>query len=80
MNAIAPGFTETPLTAKTFEDEVFGQLIKDFSNSIPLGRNGKPEDIANVVTFMLSEKASFMVGSIVFVDGGHDALLRPKDF
>lgn len=80
INAVAPGFTQTPLTDKVLEDEVLGQVTADFADTIPLGRRGQPVDIANVATFLLSEKASFMAGSVVFVDGGHDAMLRPDQF
>ncbi|MEH6549505.1 MAG: SDR family oxidoreductase [Pseudomonadales bacterium] len=80
INAIAPGHTQTPLTEKVESDPQFGQLIKDFAATIPIGRSGRPEDIANAVCFMLSDKASFMAGSVIFVDGGHDAMLRPDQF
>jgi NAD(P)-dependent dehydrogenase (short-subunit alcohol dehydrogenase family) len=47
---------------------------------VPMGAVGRPEQIAEVVCFILSSKASFMAGSIVFVDGGHDAMFRPDQF
>lgn len=80
LNAIAPGFTQTPLTEKVLEDDKLGKFIADFADTIPIGRKAVPEDIANVVVFLLSDKASFMAGSVVFVDGGHDAMLRPDQF
>ena len=80
LNAVAPGFTHTPLTAAGLEDKQFGPVIRDFVASIPVGRAGQPEDIANAVSFLLSDKAVFVCGAVLFVDGGHDAMLRPDQF
>ena len=80
LNAVAPGIINTPLSDKVLADKDLGQVMKDFGDSVPLGAIGRPEQIADVVCFMLSSKASFMAGSIVFVDGGHDAMLRPDQF
>ena len=80
LNAVAPGIIDPPLSKKVLADKDLGQVMKDFGDSVPLGAIGKPEQIADVVCFMLSGKASFMAGSIVFVDGGHDAMLRPDQF
>ena len=80
LNAVAPGVIATPLTKQVEADPEYGQLIKDFAASIPVGRSGTPQDVANAVCFMLSEKASFMAGSVMFVDGGHDAMLRSDQF
>ncbi len=80
INAVAPGITRTPLTDKVLQDKDFGQFLKEFSETVPLGVLGEPEQIANVITFLLSEQASFVSGSVFFVDGGHDAMLRPDDF
>jgi NAD(P)-dependent dehydrogenase (short-subunit alcohol dehydrogenase family) len=80
LNAVAPGVIQTPLTKQVEADPEYGQLIKDFAASIPVGRSGTPQDIANAVCFMLSDKASFMAGSVIFVDGGHDAMLRSDQF
>lgn len=80
INAVAPGIVQTALTDKVMDDDALGDAMKDFSESVPLGRIGQPEDIANSVLFLLSEQASFIVGSVLFVDGGHDAMLRPDTF
>ena len=80
INAIAPGFTRTPLTDAGMQSKDFGNVMKDFVDSIPVGRPGEPEDMANAVSFLFSDKASFIVGSILFVDGGHDAMFRPNNF
>lgn len=80
MNAIAPGYTETGMTAAGLADPTYGDAIQQFVDSIPIGRPGLPEDQANAVAFLLSDKASFIAGSVLFVDGGHDATFRPDRF
>lgn len=80
MNAVAPGYTRTPMTAAVENDPLYGEAIRDFVASIPVGRPGQPEDIAGAVAFLLSESAQFVCGSVLFVDGGHDAMLRPNQF
>lgn len=80
LNAVAPGITRTPLFEAGLETEEFGQAMRDFSDMTPLGRDGQPDDIANVMRFLLSVEASFVCGAVVFVDGGTDALMRPDSF
>ena len=64
-NAIAPGFIETAMTA-ALSDEIRAEWCK----KIPLRRGGKPEDIANVATFLASDLASYVSGQVIQVDGG----------
>lgn len=67
VNSIAPGFTYTGMTAKSFDDP----KIREFSESIiPVGRIAKPEDIANVALFLLSDISNYINGETIFVDGG----------
>lgn len=80
LNAIAPGFTDSAMTRSGMEHPEFGPAMRDFVNSIPLGRPGQPEDQANAVSFLLSDQASFISGSVLFIDGGHDAVFRPDEF
>lgn len=80
LNAVAPGYTRTPMTIEGEKDPVYGDAIRDFLASIPIGRAGEPADIAAAVTFLLGPEASFVCGSVLFVDGGHDAMLRPDSF
>ena len=80
LNAVAPGYTETPMTAAVAKDPTYGPAIKEFVASIPVGRAGVPEDIANAVSYLLGPEASFICGSVLFVDGGHDAMMRPDQF
>lgn len=77
INAIAPGYTQTPMTKGVEEDPEYGPKIREFMASIPVGRPGKPEDMAKATTFLMSDDASFISGITLFVDGGHDALFRP---
>lgn len=80
LNAVAPGFTQTPMTDAVMDDPNYGPQIKKFLQSIPLGRPGQPEDMAAAVSFLLGPEAGFVCGSVLFVDGGHDAMLRPDSF
>jgi 3-oxoacyl-[acyl-carrier protein] reductase len=65
VNAVAPGFIETPMTA------VLNDKVKDSAvANIPLGRLGKPEDVANAVYFLASEEAAYISGQVLVVDGG----------
>ncbi len=65
VNAIAPGFIETPMTEK-LSDEV----KKAYFNAIPLARFGKTEDVANLALFLASDEASYITGQVIQVDGG----------
>ena len=78
FNAIAPGYIETPMTAAVAQDETYGDLIKEFVASIPIGRPGQPEDVANLISFLLSPEGSYIAGSLIYCDGGHDAMMRPE--
>jgi NAD(P)-dependent dehydrogenase (short-subunit alcohol dehydrogenase family) len=66
VNAIAPGFTETDMTASTLSPEIKAQIEK-----IPLKRMAKPEEIAEAVLFLASDKARYITGQTLFVDGGY---------
>lgn len=77
MNAVAPGYTQTPMTQQVENDPTYGPAIKEFMASIPVGFPGKPEDQAAATSFLLSPQARFICGSVLFVDGGHDAMFRP---
>ncbi|MFT6285927.1 MAG: NAD(P)-dependent dehydrogenase (short-subunit alcohol dehydrogenase family) [Halieaceae bacterium] len=78
INALAPGLVKTPLSDAIQNDPVYGEAVRLFADSIPIGRQGQPKDIAAAASFLLSEKASFICGSVLYIDGGHDALFRPE--
>jgi 3-oxoacyl-[acyl-carrier protein] reductase len=65
VNVVAPGFIETDMTAELGED-----LIKKYSEQIPLGRLGSVDDIAGTVEFLASDAASYISGAVIPVDGG----------
>jgi NAD(P)-dependent dehydrogenase (short-subunit alcohol dehydrogenase family) len=71
---IAPGFfgfTETPMTDWVQRDPRFRQ---ELVNGIPLGRAGKPEEVAAMMLFLASDEASYATGGYFFVDGGLTAI------
>lgn len=65
VNAVAPGFIETEMT-KGLGDRNRGVFLQ----AIPLGRFGKPEDVARLVSFLVSEDAGYLTGQVINVDGG----------
>jgi NAD(P)-dependent dehydrogenase (short-subunit alcohol dehydrogenase family) len=71
VNAVSPGPIETPglndLVASTGAGE---ERLKMISNSVPLGRLGKPDEIAKAVVFLASDDSSYVTGTELFVDGG----------
>ncbi|MGG1311247.1 3-oxoacyl-[acyl-carrier-protein] reductase [Cohnella laeviribosi] len=65
VNAVAPGYIETDMTDKLPQDVRDGIL-----NQVPLGRMGKPEDVAHAVVYLASDAASYMTGQTIHIDGG----------
>lgn len=65
VNAVAPGFIETDMTAK-LNEEIQASLL----TQIPLQKLGQPNDVAHMVCFLASEKASYVTGQTIHVDGG----------
>lgn len=65
VNAIAPGYIDTPMTQK-LPLKVKEEMLKN----IPLGRFGKPDDVAKTAIFLASEESSYLTGQVIKVDGG----------
>ena len=65
VNAIAPGFIETEMTKELDQNNK-----EKFLNTIPLKYFGKPEDVANLVSFLASDAASYITGQLINIDGG----------
>ena len=71
VNAVSPGSIDTPgLNELLGSSDVGQQRLKMISNAVPLGRLGKPEEIAKAVTFLASDDSSYITGAELFVDGG----------
>ena len=64
-NAIAPGFIETEMTGK-----LNAEMVKSWTDAIPLKRGGTPEDIANTCVFLASDLSGYVTGQVLNVDGG----------
>jgi NAD(P)-dependent dehydrogenase (short-subunit alcohol dehydrogenase family) len=68
INAIAPGGVETDMLIQTVGEDQ--QFLETFKSMHPIGRFGDPKEIANAVVWLLSNKASFVLGHTLLVDGG----------
>jgi 3-oxoacyl-[acyl-carrier protein] reductase len=72
VNAVAPGFIETRMTQQTAErlGVDWEQFKKESAARIPLQRTGKPEDVANVIAFLVSDESSYVSGQVIYIAGG----------
>jgi 3-oxoacyl-[acyl-carrier protein] reductase len=69
VNAVAPGVIETPQSLDPV-NSLGPDGVAAFASSVPVGRNGRPEDIAHAFAYLASEEASFVTGQTLVVDGG----------
>ena len=77
VNCVCPGTIDTPLLRGAGlglqnNDELFKQLTTNILPTIPLGRIGYPEDVANVITFLASDDAAYMTGQAINISGGQE--------
>lgn len=68
-NTVCPGFIRTPMVMKGLDEETRGYI----AGLHPLGRMGEPEEVAEAVLFLASDRSSFVTGTCLFVDGGYTA-------
>jgi 3-oxoacyl-[acyl-carrier protein] reductase len=73
VNAVAPGIIDTPMVRGGFTD-TFEGLVAGARTRTPLGRLGQPEDVAQVIAFLLSPAAAFVTGALVPITGGIEFL------
>lgn len=64
-NAVAPGFIATDMTAA-----ISAEAAENYLKSIPLGRAGTPEDVANLIAFLASPESDYLTGEVIRIDGG----------
>jgi NAD(P)-dependent dehydrogenase (short-subunit alcohol dehydrogenase family) len=76
VNAVAPGVIDTNMTRPLSEIEGVREALEQIP--IPIGRWGRPLEIAEVISFLTSPASSYIVGQVIFADGGTDALLQPR--
>lgn len=70
VNAVAPAVVETPVYGTFMSEEQVAETLPTFNDFHPIGRNGQPADVAEALLYLASDKASWITGSILSVDGG----------
>lgn len=70
VNAVAPAVVETPVYNTFMDDDQVAETLPAFNAFHPMGRNGKPADIADALMFLASDQASWITGQVLSVDGG----------
>lgn len=70
VNAVAPAVVETPVYGTFMDETQVKETLPTFNSFHPLGRNGQPADVAEAMLFLASDKASWITGSVLSIDGG----------
>lgn len=70
INAVAPAVVETPVYGTFMSEEEVAETLPGFNAFHPLGRNGQPRDVAEAILFLASDKADWITGTVLSVDGG----------
>lgn len=78
LNAIAPGFITTPLSDEMAAHPVGRKVLEGVK--VPLGRPGRPDEVAALVEFMVGEGGAYLAGSVIYLDGGMEARIRADDW
>ena len=76
VNSISPGVIKSPMTAALQVE--YPHLFQMFNNAAPVGRMGVPEDLTPMITYLLSDAASFTTGADIPISGGIHAGIKPS--
>ncbi len=76
VNAIAPGWIKTPMVENAFKNKYLNE--EQILSISPIGRFGTVEEIANLALFLASEQSDYMIGQVVFMDGGWNTGIMPN--
>ena len=79
LNGIAPGVVETPMSAPLFDDPEMVRLMA-LSNPMAVHGFAKADEMAELIAFLLGFEGHYLLGQIIFNDGGTDAIMRPESF
>lgn len=75
LNIVAPGLIETPMTQAMIDDAERLKYLRELM-PMPVGRYGQPQEVGKLIAFLCSPDLSFMVGQVLFIDGGSEATTR----
>ena len=76
INGVAPGPIDTPMVASLRDTPGMMDAVKSLLSMTPFERLGRPAEVANTIRFLLNKEASYISGTVIYVDGGYDAATR----